>query len=181
MATTSRLNISTLRSLIHLPLCVTITIHTRRGLTASRQNSDEQADSLTNLTASQTHLEFLQAGFLRSLHSLPQNLSNSLEDAPPPVLVSSHPVIAAVSTQQQGQSHGSVKKKVRASRVPKGVVPGVTPPDPERWLKKSERTNIHHHGGRRRKGATGGGATQGSLVEGGPKGSSGASKGKKKR
>jgi signal recognition particle subunit SRP72 len=145
------------------------------------QDSDEQSDSLTNLTASQTHLGFLQAGFLRSLHLLPQSLSSSLEDAAPPPLVSPHPIIATASIQQQRQVHISEKKNVRACRVPKGVVPGVTPPpDPERWLKKSERTNIHYHNVRRRKGATGG-TTQGSLVEGGSKGSGGASKGKKKR
>jgi signal recognition particle subunit SRP72 len=58
-----------------------------------------------------------------------------------------------------------IEKKVRLSRVPKGVVPGVTPPpDPERWIKKSERTNIGHTAGKRRK-AAGGGATQGSLAE----------------
>jgi signal recognition particle subunit SRP72 len=72
-------------------------------------------------------------------------------------------------------------------RLPKGVVLGVTPPpDPERWLKKSERTNF---GQRRRKGGAGGGgggATQGSAadvpaaVESG-KGGSGNAKGKGKK
>ena len=67
-------------------------------------------------------------------------------------------------------------------RVPKGVVPGVTPlPDPERWLKKSERT-ASTHGNRRRKGGGDGGATQGSMepaASGGQK--SGAGKGKKRK
>lgn len=49
-------------------------------------------------------------------------------------------------------------------RVPKGVVPGVTPPpDPERWVKKSERSTFGQGAGRRRK-AGGGGATQGSAA-----------------
>jgi signal recognition particle subunit SRP72 len=54
-------------------------------------------------------------------------------------------------------------KSVRKKRVPKGVIPGVTPPpDPERWLKKSERTNAFNQSGKKRK--AGGGATQG-IVE----------------
>ena len=57
---------------------------------------------------------------------------------------------------------GETTKKVRTKRVPKGVVPGVSPPpDPERWLKKSERTTYAH--GKKRRGA-GGGATQGAAV-----------------
>ncbi|KAF8514620.1 hypothetical protein JB92DRAFT_2918755, partial [Gautieria morchelliformis] len=145
---------------------------------SSLPHSDEQSDSLTNLTASQTHLDFLQAGFLRSLHSLPQALIGSLEDAPPPPLVSPHPVLAMSTRHVRQQAPTSAKAKVRVSRVPKGVVPGVTPPpDPERWLKKSERTNAHYHGSKRKKAVTG--ATQGSLDSGTKGGSSG--KGKKKR
>jgi len=63
---------------------------------------------------------------------------------------------------------------VRKSRVPKGVVPGVTPaPDPERWLKKSERSSFGQ-GSRKRRGG-GAGATQGSTLESGPVGASGSS------
>ncbi|KAF8525996.1 hypothetical protein BU17DRAFT_74362 [Hysterangium stoloniferum] len=143
---------------------------------SSPPDSDEQSDSLINLTASQTHVNFLEAGFLRSLHMLPQTIINSLEDAPAPPLLSTHAV--PVPTSSQPPSTEQEKKKVRMSRVPKGVVPGVTPPpDPERWIKKSERTVIHH-GGRRKKTA-GGGATQGSLVEGGSKSSGGKNKKKK--
>jgi len=84
------------------------------------------------------------------------------------------------------------KRKVRMSRVPKGVVPGVTPPpDPERWLKKSERSTFGQ-GRKRRGGAGAGGGTQGSTVEAGPPGGgaasgsshnvkSGGGKGKKKK
>ena len=47
------------------------------------------------------------------------------------------------------------EKKVRLKRVPKGVVLGVTPPpDPERWLKKSERST-YGAGSKRRKGGGG--------------------------
>jgi len=146
---------------------------------SSPPQSDEQSDSLTNLTASQTHLDFLQAGFLRSLHTLPAALTSTLEDAPPPPLPSLHPVLATAPSRPLSTSAPG-KKKVRASRVPKGVVPGVTPPpDPERWLKKSERTNLPYHGGKRRKGVAAGGATQGSLVEVGAK--NGGGKGKKRK
>ncbi|KAF8589505.1 hypothetical protein K439DRAFT_1383393 [Ramaria rubella] len=142
---------------------------------SSPPHSDEQSDSLTNLTASQVHLDFLQAGFLRSLHTLPQPVIGTLEDIPPPLLASKHPVLNTAFAPQPVQE----RKKMRMSRIPKGVVPGVTPPpDPERWLKKSERTNLYHHGIKRRK-ATAGGAMQGSLVEGSSKGSSG--KGKKRK
>jgi signal recognition particle subunit SRP72 len=77
------------------------------------------------------------------------------------------------------------------SRVPKGVIPGVTPPpDPERWLKKSERSTFSQ--GKKRRGVGGvGGASQGSTVEVGHAGppigtshnvkSGGGGKGKKKK
>lgn len=73
-------------------------------------------------------------------------------------------------------------KKTRSSRVPKGVIPGVTPPpDPERWLKKSERTNfLHNTGGKGRK-KGGGGATQGSLNTTAEATSGGKSGGKAKK
>jgi len=77
-------------------------------------------------------------------------------------------------------------KSVRKKRVPKGVIPGVTPPpDPERWLKKSERTNAFIQLGKKRK-TGGGGATQGvvesmssPLTQSGKTG--GGGKGKKKK
>ena len=76
--------------------------------------------------------------------------------------------LAAVS-QVESAVPVATEKKVRTKRIPKGVVVGVTPmPDPERWLKKSERSTFSS--GKRRKGG-GGGATQGS-VESGPVGGS---------
>lgn len=137
-----------------------------------RQHSDEQSDSLTNLTASQRHLDFLREGFLLSLDTFAQALINSLEDTPPPPLLSSHPVLAAASVQRPPVPN-SEKNRVRASRVPEGVVPGFTPPpDPERWLKKSERINTHYHSAKQKKGST----TQGSLIEDRFKGGKGRKK-----
>jgi signal recognition particle subunit SRP72 len=64
-------------------------------------------------------------------------------------------------TEDMGRELALVRK-VRARRVPKGIVPGVTPPpDPERWLKKSERSTFQQARGKK-KGS--GGATQG-VVE----------------
>jgi signal recognition particle subunit SRP72 len=73
------------------------------------------------------------------------------------------------------------------SRVPAGVIPGVTPvPDPERRLKKSQRSTIGQ--GKKRKGISGGGgATQGSASVDSPVtqishlSKAGGGKGRKKR
>lgn len=136
------------------------------------KESDEQADSLVNLNASQAHLDFLQSGYLRSLHGLPQTILNSIEEIPPPSIVPPHPILT--TTQQLVPLREN--KQPKKSRLPKNYKPGITPPpDPERWIKKSERTNVHH--GKRRKG--GGNATQGSVVETSNKLSGG--KGKKKK
>lgn len=74
---------------------------------------------------------------------------------------------AALTRQSPDDSTAVNKaKKVRMKRVPKGVIPGATPaPDPERWLKKSERSSFGQ-GGRKRRGA--GGATQGVVLENTP-------------
>jgi signal recognition particle subunit SRP72 len=76
-------------------------------------------------------------------------------------------------------------KSVRKKRVPKGVIPGVTPPpDPERWLKRSERTNVFNQSGKKRK-TGGGGATQGMVDSTSPPTqqakSGGSGKGRKKK
>ncbi|KAF7302807.1 SRP72 domain-containing protein [Mycena kentingensis (nom. inval.)] len=140
--------------------------------------TEEHADILTNIQAASTHLEFINTTFLRGLAAVGGGAQ--LEDAPPPMPVASTSAIpapaAAVPTSTPAQP-----KKVK---LPKGVVLGVTPPpDPERWLKKSERSTFGT--GKRRKGAGGGGATQGSSVDapaassGG--GGGGGKKGKKRR
>ncbi|PPQ64176.1 hypothetical protein CVT24_008550 [Panaeolus cyanescens] len=159
-------------------------------LDTAEPDSEEHSDILTNLQASQKHLDFINTGFLRALDNLPSSTRSTLETAPPPTqpsataLISSASAIASASTS--AQNNQVAPKKVRKSRLPAGVIPGVTPlPDPERWLKKSERSTFLH--GRKRRG--GGGATQGSTMEtpashhatsgGQSKGTSG--KGKKKK
>ena len=124
------------------------------------QSSDEHADILTNLEAAQKHLDFINTGYLHALDSLPSAVT-SLETAPPPQPVA---ITTALSTTSATEVVNAVKeKKLRAKRLPKGVVVGVTPlPDPERWLKKSERSTFGQ-GSKCRRGA-GGGATQG-IVE----------------
>ncbi|KAJ3491470.1 hypothetical protein NLI96_g721 [Meripilus lineatus] len=155
-------------------------------LDTAEPDTEEHSDVITNLEASQKHLDFINTGYLHALDALPNSLTNTLEAAPPP----SQPHVPTIFTSLNAstldeQQKAKPSKKVRAKRVPTGVVPGVTPPpDPERWLKKSERSTFHA-GHKRRKG--GGGATQG-LVEsaptpsgGGSTGGTGKGKNKKKR
>ena len=153
------------------------------------KDSEEHSDILTNLQASQSHLDFINTGFLRALDSLPTSITSTLETAPPPHL----PSVAVSRTSDSTTANASIgvnprpaPKKVRMSRVPAGVIPGVTPaPDPERWLKKSERATYGQ--GKKRKGPGGGGATQGSASVDSPvtqishPSKTGGGKGKKKR
>lgn len=153
------------------------------------KDSEEQSDILTNLQASQSHLDFINTGFLRALDSLPSSITSTLETAPPPHLLSMAVPQTSDSTTvnaSTGLNSRPVPKKVRMSRVPAGVIPGVTPaPDPERWLKKSERSTYGQ--GKKRKGPGGGGATQGSASVDSPvttishPSKTGGGKGKKKR
>lgn len=150
-------------------------------LDTSEPSSDEHADILTNLEAAQKHLEFIESGYLRALDDLPASVTGDLESAPPPQPPSAAATLAnALASQDAGAA--KKEKKVRLKRVPKGVVLGVTPPpDPERWLKKSERSTFNT-GGKRKKG--GGGATQGIVESSAPAashGGKGGSKGKKKK
>ena len=143
------------------------------------QSSEEHSDILTNLEAAQKHLDFQTSGFLRALDALPSAVSGSLQTAPPPQQTQQQ--AASVSALASASAGAPAKeKKVRMKRVPNGVVPGVTPPpDPERWLKKTERSTFGQ--GRRRRG--GGGATQGAMepAGGSGKGSGGGGKGKKRK
>ncbi|KIP08706.1 hypothetical protein PHLGIDRAFT_104050 [Phlebiopsis gigantea 11061_1 CR5-6] len=150
-------------------------------LDTSDPSSEEHADILTNLEAAQKHLDFIDSGHLRALDELPTSISNNLESAPPPQPPSAAATVtSAIALQETNVS--KKEKSVRLKRVPKGVVLGVTPlPDPERWLKKSERSTFGT-GGKRRK--AGGGATQGSVESAPPapsQGSKSAGKGKKKK
>ena len=136
------------------------------------------------MNAAQAHLDFLTSGYLRSLDTLPSALANNLETVAPPAPAGSnvHSVTASNVVSTAISSVNPSEKKVRMKRVPKGVVPGVTPPpDPERWIKKSERSTFGQGAGRRKK--AGGGATQGSTADAAsshvPKSSSGKNKKKK--
>jgi signal recognition particle subunit SRP72 len=119
---------------------------------------------LTNLQASQKHLDFINTDYLRILDGLSSDVTGSLEHAPPPVPPSSFystTIGAAPSANNPEDVGGTPVRKVRARRVPKGVELGVTPPpDPERWLKKSERSTFQQARGKRK---GGGGATQGLM------------------
>jgi len=154
------------------------------------KNSEEHSDILTNLQASQNHLDFINRGFLQALDALPILITSTLETAPPPVQPTTAAIVSAAalaSSSLEAQKVTPTMKKVRMKRVPAGVVPGVTPPpDPERWLKKSERSTFGH--GRRKKATGGGGgATQGSAnldsvpTHSGAAAKSAGNKGKKKR
>jgi signal recognition particle subunit SRP72 len=159
---------------------------------SSFKDSEEHSDILTNLQASQIHLDFINTGFLHALDSLPTSITSTLETAPPPQLPSVAVQHASDSTTVNTSMglNSRAPKKVRMSRVPAGVIPGVTSaPDPERWLKKSERSTFGQ--GKRRKGPFGGGgATQGSAsvdtpitqtAGSGHPSKTGGGKGKKKR
>ncbi|KAN0130774.1 hypothetical protein V8E53_011449, partial [Lactarius tabidus] len=136
-------------------------------LDSSDPSSEEYSDILTNLRASQKHLDFINTDYLRALDGLDSDVTGSLEHAPPPVPPSLLNVTGlgvtapASKTGDVGREQAAVRG-VRLRRVPKGVVPGVTPPpDPERWLKKSERSTFQQARGKKK---VGGGATQG-VVE----------------
>ena len=135
---------------------------------------------MTNLNAAQAHLDFLTTGYSHAVDALPSSVTNSLETAAAPA----PPGSATISNVHAPPSQPAQprEKKVRMSRVPNGVIPGVNPPpDPDRWIKKSERSTFGQGMGRRKK--AGGGATQGSVAETtsnqGAKSASGKSKKKK--
>jgi signal recognition particle subunit SRP72 len=144
-------------------------------LDTAEPQSEEHSDILTNLQASQMQLDFINNDFLRALDGLPSSL-NLESSAPPQPNSSAASLLASSSAARSSPADNEIVKKVkkvRMARVPAGVVPGVTPPpDPERWLKKSERSSFGQ--GKRRKGGGGGGATQGSTDS--PAGNSSSSK-----
>ncbi|KAG2090736.1 uncharacterized protein F5147DRAFT_724384 [Suillus discolor] len=131
-------------------------------LETADHSSDEHADILTNLPASQSHQDFITTTFMQAMSQLPSSIASTLESAPPPVLSQPASILAPVEEPTKKPEAVETKKKLRTKRVPKGIIPGVSPPpDPERWLKKSERTSYTQ--GKKRRGA-GGGATQGATV-----------------
>ncbi|KAG6382081.1 hypothetical protein JVT61DRAFT_719 [Boletus reticuloceps] len=161
-------------------------------LETAEPQSEEYSDILTNLTASQKHLDFINTAFLHALDALPSSIASTIETSPPPSIQPVHLASPSASLTQQSPYDSAIAnevKEVRMKRVPKGVIPGVTPaPDPERWLKKSERSSFGSSG-RKRRGA--GGATQGVVLENTPAqghsgkatggGGSSHTKGKKKK
>ncbi|KAH8088957.1 hypothetical protein BXZ70DRAFT_954983 [Cristinia sonorae] len=157
-------------------------------LDTTEPDTEEHTDILTNLEATQKHLDFINSGFSRALSALPAAVTASLETVPPPPPAQSSSLLASAQIIEEKKAAAPQEKKVRFKRVPKGVVPGVTPPpDPERWLKKSERTSFHS-GHKRKKGGGGGGATQGVMESpavptsgGGVAGGASKGKGKKKK
>ncbi|KAG8899089.1 hypothetical protein FRB99_006940 [Tulasnella sp. 403] len=131
------------------------------------EDTDEYPDLVTNLNATQAHLDFLSNGYLAALNSLEVSVA-ALEDAgaPPLPSASSVAILASKSTPVPANVE-PIPKAPRKSRLPKHVVLGVTPmPDPERWLKKRERTAIQGRRGKKggRKEGMGVGATQGTAV-----------------
>ncbi|QRW25297.1 SRP72 domain protein [Rhizoctonia solani] len=111
-----------------------------RILDEGELNAEEQTDINTNLSAVQSHIDFLQSGFYDSLRASGVNVSQ-LEDAPAPA-----PPLQPIHSP-------APLKGPRKGRLPKHVVLGVTPmPDPERWIKKRERTYVTFAQGRKGKG-----------------------------
>ncbi|KAG6886451.1 hypothetical protein C0992_003904 [Termitomyces sp. T32_za158] len=126
-------------------------------LESAEPDSEEHTDILTNLRAAQAYHDFISTGYLRALGSLPASITS----APLPLLTGAVRGPTAPAVTHEPEHAPPAPKKPRAKHVPPGVVPGVTPPpDPERWLKKSERSSVL---GKRRR-AQGGGVTQGSVA-----------------
>ncbi|KDQ20132.1 hypothetical protein BOTBODRAFT_51471 [Botryobasidium botryosum FD-172 SS1] len=138
-------------------------------------DADEHHDIITNLSATQKHIEFLSQGYLTSVHALPVSIA-ALEAAGAPSLPpaqsafsASAPASASASQPPKPVASDQTPKPPRKSRIPAHVVPGVTPmPDPERWLKKRDRTRVQ--AGKKGRGRKdhhnfGAGATQGSVAD----------------
>lgn len=112
------------------------------------------------------------------MHQLPPLPDRqTLESAPLPSLQSILPQYAVRVTSTE-LVESPKPKAPRKSRIPKGVTPGVTPPpDPERWIKKSERTRVETVGKKKKSG----GATQGAAVSDAKPAGGGGGKNKKKK
>ncbi|CAE6511986.1 unnamed protein product [Rhizoctonia solani] len=174
-----------------------------RILDEGELNAEEQTDITTNLAAVQSHIDFLQSGFYDSLRASGVNVSQ-LEDTPAPAPPTTGSVLPPTSTPKATADEATTSapaptKGPRKGRLPKNVVFGVTPmPDPERWIKKRERTYVTFAQGRkgkgkgRKEGATAGysqgvsvapavpGAMEGGVSGHTPK-SGGGGKGRKKK
>ncbi|KAB5593771.1 hypothetical protein CTheo_2740 [Ceratobasidium theobromae] len=126
-----------------------------RILDDSELNAEEQNDITTNLAAVQNHLDFLKSGFYGSLRASGVNVTQ-LEDAPAPAPPTTTATLVAAIAQKptpEAAPAPAQAKGPRKGRLPKHVVLGVTPmPDPERWIKKRERTYVTFAQGRKGRG-----------------------------
>ncbi|KAG8934628.1 hypothetical protein FRC02_009572 [Tulasnella sp. 418] len=109
-------------------------------------DTDEHPDLVTNLNATESHIDFLNSGYLSALSAL-ETPVDALEEAGAPSLLPSTsttaPVISKTESSAAAPAPTTANKPPRKSRLPKHVVLGVTPlPDPERWLKKKERSSV---------------------------------------
>ncbi|KAG8848099.1 hypothetical protein FRB96_001286 [Tulasnella sp. 330] len=136
------------------------------------EDTEEHADLVTNLNATQAHLDFFQTGYLAALNTLKISVAALEEAGAPQFPGSSSSYIPGPSSAAPGASQLQ-QKAARKSRIPKHVIPGLTPmPDPERWLKKRERTSYRmehggkggRKGGKKGKEGMGAGATQGMVL-----------------
>ncbi|KAJ7484204.1 hypothetical protein FB451DRAFT_1231780 [Mycena latifolia] len=149
--------------------------------------AEEHADVLTNIQACSAHLDFINTTFLHALDALPASLQTQIEDAPPPAVTAPASALTTAASAAPVAPAAPVAVKEKKVKLPAGIVPGVTPPpDPERWLKKSERTSFNQKRRRGAGGGGGGGATQGSaadvpVVVESKGGASGKGKGKKRK
>ncbi|QRV98213.1 SRP72 domain protein [Ceratobasidium sp. AG-Ba] len=115
-------------------------------------DAEGQNDVMTNLAAIQSHIDFLRSGFYDSLRASGVSVTQ-LEDAPAPAAPTSATVTLPVSAPATAPAPAAAPKGPRKGRLPKHVVLGVTPmPDPERWIKKRERTYVTFAQGRKGKG-----------------------------
>ncbi|KAI0042647.1 hypothetical protein FA95DRAFT_543355 [Auriscalpium vulgare] len=145
-------------------------------------HTEEHSDVQVNLQAAQKHMDFIDTEYLHAIDGIDSAVTGTLETSPPPAppQPSSSTLGALASISQPPgadatEQKAGAPKQARARRVPKGVIPGVTPaPDPERWLKKAERSTYTQARGKK-KGA--GGATQGLVESGGGAAAGGHSKG----
>ncbi|KAG9092446.1 hypothetical protein FRC06_011917 [Ceratobasidium sp. 370] len=115
-------------------------------------DAEGQNDVMTNLGAIQSHIDFLQSGFYDSLRASGVSVSQ-LEDTPAPAPPTATTTVSSVPTPAVTTAPAAAPKGPRKGRLPKHVVLGVTPmPDPERWIKKRERTYVTFGQGRKGKG-----------------------------
>jgi len=122
-------------------------------------DSEEHDDILNNLAAAQSYIDFINSGYQDAIHETRLDVAK-LEAAPPSLPVSLAPPLLP-ATVSAAVPHRAPRK----SRIPKHVALGITPPpDPERWLKKRDRTRDVRKTKKGKKEGMGAGSTQGVIV-----------------